>query len=124
MWLVSESLALSGKLDLLIESSTGWYPVDFKESTGPVRSNHVRQLCGYALLVENIYGTAVGQGFIYLIPGQRIEPITFDDACRTDTLHALDRIRDMIVSQRVPEPTPVRTRCHECEYRNYCGDIF
>jgi len=122
--LVSDTLGLSGKLDLLIESSAGWYPVDFKESTGPVRPNHRRQLCGYALLVEDVYGSVISQGFIYLIPGQRIETVTFDEACRADTLAALDKIRDMIASQRVPAPTPVRTRCHDCEYRNYCGDIF
>ena len=124
VWLTSEMRGLSGKLDLLIESSSGWYPVDFKETTGPVRSNHLLQLCGYALLVEEAYRCSVTQGFIYLIPGNRVEPIALTDELKTLALSALDRIREMIIAQRVPEPTPIRARCPDCEYRNYCGDVF
>lgn len=124
VWLTSETLGLSGKLDLLIESSSGWYPVDFKETTGPVRSNHLLQLCGYALLVEEAYRCSVVQGFIYLIPVNRVEPIELTEQHKAETLNALAHIRAMIVSQRIPEPTDVRARCPDCEYRNYCGDVF
>jgi CRISPR-associated exonuclease Cas4 len=123
VWLTSEVLGLSGKLDLLIESSTGWFPVDFKETTGPARSNHILQLCGYAMLVEEVYQCPVPRGFIYLIPGNRIEPVEFTDELRSETFAALDNIREMIRSQRVPEATEVRARCTDCEYRNYCGDV-
>lgn len=124
VWLTSELLGLSGKLDLLIESSTGWYPVDFKETTGPARSNHFLQLCGYALLVEEAYQCPVARGFIYLIPTNSVEPVEMTDELQSNTLVALDRIREMIVSQRVPTATEVRARCTDCEYRNYCGDVF
>lgn len=123
VWLTSNALGLSGKLDLLIESSSGRYPVDFKETTGSVRSNHLLQLCGYALLVEEAYGCSVPQGFMYLIPRDRVEPVELTDDLKCDTLSALDRIREMIRSQRVPEATEVRARCTDCEYRNYCGDV-
>ena len=33
-------------------------------------------------------------------------------------------IRRMIEREQMPPPTPVRNRCTDCEYRNYCGDIF
>ena len=124
VWLTSDILGLSGKLDLLIESSTGWYPVDFKETTGPARSNHFLQLCGYAMLVEEAYRGPVSRGFIYLIPGDRVEPVELTDELRSETFAALDRIREMILSQRVPDATEVRARCTDCEYRNYCGDVF
>jgi len=124
VWLTSERLSLSGKLDMLIESSTGWYPVDFKETTGEVRSNHVRQLCGYALLVEEAYRCTVSRGFIYLIPGNRAEPVELTDDLKSETLCSLDVIRDMILSQRMPNATDVQARCTDCEYRNYCGDVF
>jgi CRISPR-associated exonuclease Cas4 len=124
VWLMSEILGLSGKLDLLIESSTGWYPVDFKETSGPARSNHFLQLCGYALLVEEAYQRPVARGFIYLIPPNSVEPVEMTVELRSNTLVALDRIREMIVSQRVPAATEVRGRCTDCEYRNYCGDVF
>jgi len=122
--LTSETLGLSGKLDLLIESSSDRYPVDFKETTGAVRANHLAQLAGYALLVEEAYQNPVSDGFLYLIPGNRIERIALTDHLKAQATAALDDIREMIVTQRVPEPTPIRTRCTDCEYRNYCGDVF
>jgi CRISPR-associated exonuclease Cas4 len=124
VWLTSEPLGLSGKLDLLIESSTGCYPVDFKETTGPARANHVLQLCGYALLVEQAYQRPVARGFIDLIPGNHVEPIELTGGLRSDMFAALDHIREMIRSQRMPRATEVRARCTDCEYRNYCGDVF
>lgn len=124
VWLTSERLGLSGKLDMLIESSSGWFPVDFKETTGPPQPNHIRQLCGYALLVEDTYGCSVNQGFISLMPGNRVEPITLTIEMKHDAQRTLDEIRTMIIAQRMPDPTPVRARCTDCEYRNYCGDVF
>lgn len=124
VWLTSERLGLSGKLDLLIESSAGWYPVDFKETAGPGRTNHRMQLCGYAMLVEEAYGCRVSEGFLYLIPGDRIERVAITDALRAQTQETMDAIRRMIVTQRLPEATNVRARCTDCEYRNYCGDVW
>jgi CRISPR-associated exonuclease Cas4 len=124
VWLISKELGLSGKLDLLIESSSGWYPVDFKETTGSTRANHIRQLCGYALLVEEAYQCSVSGGFIYLTPGNRVEPVELTEASKAETFTALSSIREMIVRERVPAATKVRARCTDCEYRNYCGDVF
>ncbi|WP_447861811.1 CRISPR-associated protein Cas4 [Nitrospira calida] len=124
VWLTSDTLGLSSKLDLLIESSSGWYPVDFKETTGPARSNHRLQLCGYAMLVEEAYQCSVARGFLYLIPGNRIEPVDLTGELRAETFASLDRIREMILSQRIPPATEVRARCTDREYRNYCGDVF
>jgi hypothetical protein len=33
-------------------------------------------------------------------------------------------IRNMRESQELPEATPVRARCLECEYANYCADVW
>jgi CRISPR-associated exonuclease Cas4 len=123
-WLRSERLGLSGKIDLLVESPLGFFPIDFKYTAGRVQKNHVHQLCGYALLVEEAYGKAVTQGFIYLIPQEEVVTVDLTTERKEETLRMLEEIRAMIHAERMPEPTPVRSRCEECEYRNYCGDIF
>jgi CRISPR-associated exonuclease Cas4 len=74
--------------------------------------------------VEEAYQRPVARGFIYLIPTNSVEPVEMTDELRSNTLVALDQIRTMILSQRVPEATEVRARCTDCEYRNYCGDVF
>ncbi len=124
VWLGSEKLGLSGKLDLLIDSPEGLFPVDFKFTTGRSHRNHVFQLCGYALLLEDCYERRVDKGFVYLIPKNDADVIDLTEELKKDTRKVLDEIRAMVAQERMPEPTPVRTRCDDCEYKNFCGDIF
>lgn len=124
VWLRSGQLGLAGKLDLLLDSPEGLFPVDFKYTSGRPHTNHRFQLCGYALLAEEAYGRAVTHGFIYLIPQEEVVVLDLTQAQKEETLGLLTDMRDMIRTERMPDPTPVRERCAECEYRNYCGDIF
>jgi len=124
LWLRSEGLGLSGKLDLLIESPRGFFPVDFKYTSGRPQKNHLYQLCGYALLVEEAHGQPVTHGFIYLIPQEEVVIVDLTQERKAEALEMLEEMRGMIRTEKMPEPTPVRSRCTECEYRNYCGDIF
>jgi CRISPR-associated exonuclease Cas4 len=124
LWLRSEGLGLTGKLDLLIESPRGLFPIDFKFTSGRPQKNHVYQLCGYALLIEEAYHEAATQGFIYLIPRDEAVVVNLSQEQKEETLRLLEEMREMIRAERMPDPTPVRSRCTECEYRNYCGDIF
>ncbi|MFB3918283.1 MAG: CRISPR-associated protein Cas4 [Terriglobales bacterium] len=124
VWCSSECLGLSGKLDLLIESDAGLFPVDFKASEQAVHNNHIVQLCGYALLLEERFRCLVERGFIFLIPPEEIVAAEITSERKQSTLALLDQIRDSIVREATPDPTEVRARCENCEYQNYCGDIF
>ena len=59
----------------MIDSPNGLFPVDFKASEASVRENHVVQLCGYALLLEEKFRRTVDRGFIFLSPIEEIVPI-------------------------------------------------
>ena len=124
VWLTSGRIGLSGKIDLLIDSPEGLFPVDFKLTTGRPHKNHVAQLCGYALLLEDCYDREVTKGFVYLIPTN--DAVVFDLTLerKKETRGVISEIRQMIDGEQMPAPTPVRNRCTDCEYRNYCGDIF
>jgi CRISPR-associated exonuclease Cas4 len=120
----SERLEISGRLDLLIESPDGIFPVDFKDTEQRVHQNHITQLCGYALLLEERYERPVNRGFIFLIPRDEIVAIQLTPERKAQTLGMLTAIRDALSRQLTPEPTNVRSRCEECEYRNFCADVF
>ena len=120
----SEKLGLSGKLDLLIDSPAGLFPVDFKMTEQNVRENHITQLCGYALLIEEKFRRTVDRGFIFLVPREQIVPVPITAERKIQCREMLGRIRTSIDRQLVPDPTELRSRCNECEYRNYCSDIF
>jgi len=124
VWLHSERLGLSGKMDLLIASAGRYFPVDFKYTRGRPHRNHISQLAGYAVLVEEQYGTEVETGFIYLAPVGELVAIKMTNELKEEVVDRLARIREMVREELLPAPTPVRARCAECEFRNYCGDIF
>lgn len=124
VWLGSKRLGLSGKLDLLLISSQGYFPVDFKYSRGRPHRNHLFQLAGYALLVEEVFQTRVETGFVYLLPIQEVVAVSLPDGLKQEALSRLTTMRTMIDEQLLPPATEVRSRCEDCEFRNYCGDVF
>jgi len=124
VWLESEDLGLAGKLDLLLETETEAAIVEFKLTSGDLGYNHRLQLAGYSLLVETKLARPVKCGFVYRIPDGRVFPVTVDEDLRRDVRKAMLGMREMISDGYLPEPTDVRKRCEECEYANYCGDVW
>jgi CRISPR-associated exonuclease Cas4 len=124
VWLENDGLGLAGKLDLLLEKDTEAAIVEFKLTSGEVGHNHRLQLGAYSLLVETELSKAVKRGFVYRIPDGRVFPVPIDDGLRYEVRQAMADMREMISDGFLPEPTDVRKRCEECEYANYCGDVW
>lgn len=124
LWLHSDRLGLSGKLDLLILTPEACYPVDFKDTEGGPRKNHRLQLAAYALLAEEAFERPAPDGFIYLVPEKRLVGLALTGADRDDVRSAIGGIRRMMGREDFPPATAVRHRCQGCEFRNYCGDVF
>ena len=98
--------------------------MEFKLTSGEVGHNHRLQLAGYTLLVEAEMGKAVKHGFVYRIPDGRVFPVPIDEGLRREVRQAGHDIREAISAGLLPEPTEQRKRCEECEYANYCGDVW
>ena len=120
----SERLGLGGKIDMLIETRESAIPVDFKMTQADVQPNHLLQLCGYALILEDMTGKPVPRGFVYRIPAEEAHEVVFNEELRRETQAAIENIRRMIEREEMPPPTESRARCEGCEFRNYCGDVF
>lgn len=63
----SERLGLTGLLDLLIESKSGFYPVEYKNTEGEPQLHHRYQLTAYALLVEDTTSAVVRSGYLCML---------------------------------------------------------
>ena len=124
VWLSSNRLGLSGKLDLLILTADACFPVDFKDTEGGLRWNHRMQLAAYALLAEEAFGRRVPEAFVFLVPHKKMVAIGLNEADRCRAEGALADIRRMIASEDMPPPTTVRARCQACEFRNFCADVW
>jgi CRISPR-associated exonuclease Cas4 len=124
VWLSDEALGLSGKTDLLLEAPDQVAVVDFKLTSGEPGENHRTQLAGYSLLAEAACGVRAQFGFLYRIPDNRVFTVEITPELREAVLAAIAAMRRMAETQLCPPATPVRGRCVECEFANYCGDVW
>lgn len=124
LYLRSKRLGLGGRMDLMIEMKAACFPVDFKFTTGRPHRNHRYQLGGYALLIEEAYGKTVETGFVYLIPQDDAAVCPLSPELKADCRRVLGEIRGMIEGERMPGPNANRNRCTDCEYQNYCRDVW
>jgi CRISPR-associated exonuclease Cas4 len=124
VWLSDERLGLSGKIDLLLETSDEVAVVDFKLTSGDPGENHRMQLAGYSLLAEAASELPARHGFLYRIPDNRIFTVEISEGLRKTVSTAVGEIRRIAATQWWPPATPVRGRCVECEFANYCADVW
>jgi len=123
-WVKSNKLGLTGKPDLVIQTETEIFPVDFKYTRGRPRRNHLYQLGGYALIMEEKFQKPVKSGFIYLIPQKDAVVFPLTDELKQDCLRMVEEIREMIRDEKFPPAPSKRSKCTDCEYQNYCRDIW
>ena len=109
---------------MIIKGREGIFPVEFKHTTQKPHKNHIYQLVAYALLLEEKYKVIVDKGFVYLIPAADVQVFDLTRELKNEVLDILASIRTMIRNERMPEQTRYRSRCADCEYRNFCGDVF
>lgn len=109
---------------MLIETKDEYFPVDFKYTKGRPYKNHIYQLCGYSLILEDIYHKKVNYGFVYLIPLEDAVIFELNDPMKEETKRMLFEIRQMLRQKEMPAAADNRNKCFDCEYKNYCGDIF
>lgn len=124
VWMKDEALGLSGKADLLLEAPEQVAVVDFKLTSGELAENHRIQLAGYSLLAELLSGAPARRAFLFRIPDNRVFAVEITEQLRRSVKEAITRIRRMAEIQLCPEATDVRGRCMECEFANYCGDVW
>ena len=123
-WLADIGLGLQGRPDLVLQAADQVAVVDFKLTGDGVGENHRFQLGGYSLLAELACGVPARTAFIYRLSDGAVLPVEVDAELRKKVVDAAAAIREMIECEELPEPTDVRKRCEDCEYINYCADVW
>ncbi|MEW5800947.1 MAG: CRISPR-associated protein Cas4 [bacterium] len=122
--LISTRLGLSGQLDLMVKSREGLFPVEFRNTGQKPAKSQLYQLTAYSLLLEDLYGILVNWGFVYLLPLHDIEVFHITRELKRRTLDILISIREMIKKELLPIQPRNRSQCADCEYQNFCGDVW
>ncbi|MEW6378085.1 MAG: CRISPR-associated protein Cas4 [bacterium] len=123
--LTSSRLGLSGQPDMIVKSSEGLFPVEFSDTTAPKPSkSSLYPLTAYALLLEDISGVQVSQGFVYLLALQDVEVFHVTGELKEEVLKLVSSIREMLQKERLPGQTKNRGQCTGCTYQNFCADVW
>lgn len=124
LYLVSPKRGLSGIVDMALRDGSFCYPVEFKHSRRDLFVNQKMQLTAYAVLLEDALGLTAPSGFIHNTHSKRTVKVEIAAEMRAALDRTLNLIREMIQSEQMPEPTAQRTKCVDCEFRLWCGDVL
>lgn len=124
VWLSSPALGLAGRVDMLLTLANGEIvPVELKQDT-KLERRHQYQLIAYALLATEQYGAVVRTCYLQSLISGRAVAVTVTARRIKFVLDTVAAMRRMIKDEAFPRPTRgyQGAKCHDCEYRRYCGD--
>ncbi|RMH10439.1 MAG: CRISPR-associated protein Cas4 [Planctomycetota bacterium] len=94
-------------------------PVEHKRGR-PKRINADRvQLCAQALCLEEMFAADLSEGALYYNATRRREIVTFDQSLRSQTMDAIEAVRELIRANSTP-PAEYAAKCRNCSLVNLC----
>jgi CRISPR-associated protein Cas1 len=124
VWLTSEALGLTAKIDLVEGEGKVVTPVDYKRSKRP----HVAagaydpervQLCAQGLLLRE-HGFASEAGILYFAGSRERVRIDFDQALIDLTMQATEGLRELAAGSVIPPPLDDSPKCPRCSLVGIC----
>ncbi len=124
LWLSSERLGVTAKIDLVEGEGNGVTPVDYKRGKRPhvavgVHEPERVQLCAQGLLLRE-QGFSCDHGFIYFIGSRERVRVEFDDELERATRDAVQGLRDLAASKTMPPPLKDSPKCPRCSLVGIC----
>lgn len=125
VWLSSEALRLTAKIDVVEGAADGSVvPIEYKRGQAPDAPRgawlpELAQVCAQALLLRE-HGYRVTEGAIYFAGSRKRVPVVIDDELVQVTLSAVARARRIAAEGRLPEPLVDDPRCDGCSLVGIC----
>ncbi|MBN1552531.1 CRISPR-associated endonuclease Cas1 [bacterium] len=99
-------------------------PVDYKHAAKPsvgygVWKTDLVQICAHALILEE-NGFAVDYGVIYYVASRERIEVPIDNETREITLQAIQDLREMASSGKIPPPLDDSPKCPKCSLVGIC----
>jgi len=123
--LFSDRLGLVGKADTVEFEPDGTpYPVEYKHGSrhkaADIAACDDLQLAAQALCLEEMTGRVVPEGALFYASSKRRRVVHIGAVLRQQVDAALQDVRAMLSSERLPAPTQDARRCRGCSLRERC----
>lgn len=124
VWLTSERLAITGKVDLVEAKGNVATPVDYKRGKRPHTAGGAWdpervQLCAQGLLLRE-HGFTAESGFLYFIGSRERVPVPFTEELIELTQNAIMAARAMAAEGLIPPPLEEDFKCTRCSLIGIC----
>lgn len=119
IWLKSERYKLIGKADLIEESNTQWYPIEYKRGSKGEWDNDELQVCAQALCLEEMTGQSVSQGYIYYAQSHQRQPVEISTQLRQQAIATIEAVSTLMQTGKMP-PAVYSKRCQGCSLYQQC----
>ena len=124
VWLSSERLGITAKIDLVEVDGGSVVPVEYKRGSKPdvpagAYLPELAQVCAQVLLLRE-HGYHCEHGEIYFAKDRRRVEITIDDSLIATTLNAVQRVRDLSAERVLPPPLDNSPKCNGCSLVGIC----
>lgn len=116
----SEKYCLHGIIDCVIETDEQVFIVEHKINPKPNSLGHQLQLCGYAIIAEEIYKKPCTTGF--LASDKTSFEINITNELTNKLITTIQNIKSMLDLASKPDSSATEYQCVQCEYINYCND--
>ncbi len=117
--LFSQRYGLTGKADIVEMQAGIPAPVEYKKGRRRKWDNDDVQLCAQAFCLEEMFSTAVPEGFIYHAASKRRRKVIFDERLRAETQQVIEAVRTLLAKGEVP-PAVLLPHCDGCSLRSIC----
>lgn len=124
VWLSSDRLGLTAKIDLLEGTGQAVAPVDYKRGKRP----HVEkgawepervQLCAQGLILRE-HGYECDGGFLYFVGSRERVAVSFDTELVEQTLRLANDLREVARNGPIPPPLVDSSKCTRCSLAGIC----
>lgn len=124
VWLTSERLGITAKIDVIEGEGKRVTPIEYKRGSQPDLPEGAylperAQICAHVLLLTE-HGFECDSGEIYFAADRRRVPIAIDESLIQATLDAVRRARELIAAGRLPPPLVDSPKCPGCSLVSIC----
>jgi len=123
IYLTAPKLGLVGLIDYFVFNGNEAFPVEIKTGNipkGQLENPDKMQVSAQAILIENNFDFLVKKVRVYYSKYDKIKDYSINAEDKLEVLKKVREIQRMISSERIPEKTPSKNRCRDCECKNYC----
>lgn len=95
-------------------------PVEYKYGRPKIGNHDIVQLCAQGICLEEMFGLAIGEGFMFYGQTRRRQKVVFSDDLRSEVAKLCLEMHKLFAIGKTPLPKQSREACRKCSLRELC----